>query len=79
MSKITAVGPGGACPRFHAFLDRIMDGDDELIAFLQRWFGYCLSGNTGEQKFVFCYGTGANGKGRLLHAVTALLSAAPRQ
>jgi putative DNA primase/helicase len=73
MTKITAVGPRGDCPRFKAFLNRIMDGDAALIAYLQRVFGYCLTGDTSEQAMFFGYGVGQNGKGVLLQTVSAIL------
>ena len=36
MTKMTAVEPGGACPQWRKFLNRIFAGDAELIAFVQR-------------------------------------------
>jgi hypothetical protein len=59
--KCTAVAPadGVSCPMWLAFLDRIMNENRELIAFLQRWLGYCLSGRVDEEVLVFCYGSGA--------------------
>jgi len=36
--------------------------DRALIGFLQRWCGYCLTGDTSEHALVFCYGPGGNGK-----------------
>src|SRR5262245_56603402 len=48
MPKITAVAPGGKCPRFLAFLNEITDGNVELQAYLQRMLGYCLTGVTRE-------------------------------
>ena len=44
---------------FLKFLDRIMGGDNELVAYLQRVVGYCLTGDTGEQAMFFGYGGGA--------------------
>ena len=73
MTKITAVGPGGNCPLFLAFLDRIMNGDHELISYLQRVFGYGLTGEIIEHALFFWYGTGANGKSVLLSTVSGLL------
>ena len=35
MTKITAVGPGGSCPKWLEFLNRIFDGDQNLIAYSQ--------------------------------------------
>ncbi len=73
MTMITAVGPRGDCPQFLAFLDRIMGGDEALIAYLQRVAGYCLTGDTGEQAMFFGYGVGANGKGVFLHTIGRVL------
>lgn len=73
MTKITAVGPGGACPRFMTFLSEILGGDEELIAYVQRMLGYCLTGTTTEHALFFCYGTGANGKGTLFSAIAHIL------
>lgn len=53
---------GAEAPRFLAFLDRVFAGDQELIAFLQRFTGYALTGHTREQVVAIAYGTGANGK-----------------
>lgn len=44
------------------FLDRIFDGDQEMIDFMQRAAGYALTGSTKEHKFLFLYGDGRNGK-----------------
>jgi putative DNA primase/helicase len=73
MTKITAVGPGGACPTFFQCLSRSMDGDADLIAFLQRLFGYALTGSTREHALAFCYGLGANGKSLLLSTVSGVM------
>jgi putative DNA primase/helicase len=54
------------CPRWLAFLDRIFGGNKELIGFVQRAFGYSLTGRTDEQCFFLLWGTGANGKSTLL-------------
>jgi putative DNA primase/helicase len=64
MTKITAVAPDNCpVPIWTAFLNRITDGDSELIAFHKRFFGYALTGVTTEHAMGFGYGTGANGKG----------------
>lgn len=61
------------CPLFKKFLNRIMGGDQDLIGYLQRYFGYCLTGLTVEQVLLFFYGTGANGKSVLQNLIMALL------
>ena len=73
MTKITAVGAGGDCPLFLAFLEQITRGDRELVAYLQRVLGYALTGITREHALFFGYGTGANGKSVLLSTVAGLL------
>jgi putative DNA primase/helicase len=72
-TKITAVGPWGGCPRFLAFLSRITAGDSELIVYLQRVFGYALTGSTREHALFFGHGSGANGKSVLLSTVSGVL------
>lgn len=74
MTKITAVAPGGDCPLWLAFLDKITAGDTELQAFLQRFAGYCLTGVTREHAMAFGYGTGANGKGTFLNTLTGIMA-----
>lgn len=73
MTKITAAAPGGDCPRFLAFLDRIAGGDQELVAYIRRVFGYALTGLTREHALFFGYGTGANGKSVLLSTVSGIM------
>jgi putative DNA primase/helicase len=73
MTKVTAVGPHGDCPLVLAFLDRIMGGDAELIAYHRRVLGYALTGVTRDHALFFGYGTGANGKSVLLSTVAGIL------
>lgn len=65
--------PDATCPKWYAFLDRIMDGNENLIAFLERAIGYSLTGDTSEQCLFILYGTGANGKSTFLQAVSSIL------
>lgn len=60
------------CPRWVGFLDRIFDHNAALIAFMQRTFGYALTGLTTEQVLFLLYGLGANGKSTLLEALRRL-------
>ena len=64
---------GATCPAWLTFLDRIFNGDANLIAFMQRAVGYSLTGLTSEQLFFLLYGTGQNGKSTLLGVLRALL------
>lgn len=65
--------PTAECPRWLGFLDRIMDGDKEMIEYLQRAAGYALTGDTGEQVMFFLYGAGANGKSVFLNTLQDLM------
>jgi putative DNA primase/helicase len=73
-TKMTTVAPESGVPRIWLnFLDRVFDGDKELISFLQRFCGYCLTGETVEQVLLFFYGTGANGKSVLINTLAGVL------
>ena len=65
--------PDATCPRWEAFLGRVLGGSEGLKAFLQRAVGYSLSGHTHEQVLLLLYGTGANGKSTFLETIRALL------
>lgn len=64
--------PGAHAPRWEKFLLEIMQGDEELVEFLQRAVGYTLTGDTREQCLFFCYGTGSNGKSTFLETMRSL-------
>lgn len=68
-----AYNPEATCPRWLQYLDEVFAADAELIAFLQRAVGYCLTGDTREQKLFLCHGVGANGKSVFLQTLMALL------
>ena len=75
MTKVTAAAyrPAAPCPVWRAHLERIFAGDGEIIAFLQRLFGYALTGHTAEQVFALFHGGGANGKGMTVNTWSAAL------
>jgi len=73
MTKITTATPNGACPLWLAFLADITGGDKDLMAYLQRVIGYCLTGVTSEHALFFLYGTGANGKSVFVNVITTIL------
>ena len=66
--------PDAECPRWAAFLDRVMGGNQGLITFLQRAVGYSLTGHTNEQILLLLYGVGANGKSTFLETLRAILA-----
>lgn len=73
VTKITAAAPGGDCPKWRAFIAEIIQGDAEAAAYLQRWAGYMLTGETREHAFLFLYGPGGNGKSVFVNTLAAAL------
>jgi len=68
-----AYDPDAACPQWNKFLLEIFDGDGDLIRFVQRCFGYSLTGDCREQVLFILHGTGANGKSVLIDTVSAVM------
>jgi putative DNA primase/helicase len=75
ITKQTAVAPDDVadCPHWLQFLHEATKGDDALIAFLQRFSGYALTGDTKEHMLLFIYGDGGNGKGVFQRTVGGIL------
>jgi putative DNA primase/helicase len=73
VTKMTAITPGGECPLFLKVLQRVTGENPELIGFIQRVLGYCLTGSTGEQALFFIYGTGQNGKGTTVNTIQKIM------
>lgn len=67
------VDPQAKAPRFEAFLDRIFEGDPALISYVQRAFGYAITGFSSERKLIVFNGSGRNGKSTLVNLVMAVL------
>ncbi len=70
-----AYDPQAQCPRWCAFLDRIFEAKQELIAYVQRAIGYSLTGDTSEHCIFMLYGPGENGKSTQLQTLLGLLDA----
>ena len=60
-------------PRWNRFLSEIMCGDDDMVDYLQKLFGYAATGHTKESIVVVLHGGGANGKSVLLNAIRHVL------
>lgn len=55
------------------FLHQLFDGDSEALDLLQEWFGYCLTGDTSQQKMFLIIGPKRSGKGTIARVLTRLL------
>jgi putative DNA primase/helicase len=60
-------------PQFLQFLNEIMGGSERMVDFLQRVFGYALTGTGYEQCFFFLVGRGSNGKTTLIEVLRKVL------
>jgi len=72
ITKISRVkySEGVTCERFDRFIGEVMCGDTETARFLQKAFGYCLSGETSLECFFILYGnTTRNGKSTLTETI----------
>lgn len=74
ITKMTAIGPRVMeTPRWTEFLARITANSKPLMEYLQRVFGYCLTGHTTAHAFFFAFGTGANGKSALMSTIEGIM------
>ena len=75
ITKVSPVtyDPNATCPLWDDFLSYAMEEDQEVIDFIHRFFGYCLTGLVTEQVLLFMEGTGSNGKTTALLMIMHLL------
>src|SRR4051812_48000025 len=78
-TKQTMVTPdlNAECVLWKKFLLRVMGGDQEMVDYLQRVCGYCLTGLTTEHVVFFGWGTGANGKSTFANVLTSIMGTGP--
>ena len=60
------------CPRWDKFLDEICP-DKESQGYIQRFFGYALTGHNRAEKMLVLNGLGGNGKGVMLDTITKVM------
>jgi putative DNA primase/helicase len=68
--------PDPAAPQpssWNEFLHQLFDGDLESLDLLQEWFGYCLTGDTSQQKMMLMVGPKRSGKGTIARVLTRLI------
>jgi putative DNA primase/helicase len=74
LTPVTPAPPGTPCPpKWQAFMDEVMAGDRELQRMMQQWAGISATGSTRDQRMMFLYGAGRNGKGVFCRVIAHLL------
>ncbi|MDR3449310.1 MAG: phage/plasmid primase, P4 family [Alphaproteobacteria bacterium] len=74
ITKIAAVAPREGVPvLWLRFLAEAVGGDADMVAFLRRWCGYCLTGSIREHAFAFIHGPGGNGKSVFLNTLAGIM------
>lgn len=75
ITKLCPVGydQAAACPLWESTLKTVFAGDESLITFIQRLFGYALVGVTTENILPIFHGVGANGKTTVLETMMYVL------
>lgn len=76
ITKVAAVAPAapGVVPiLWTEFLCFVTGDDPEVIRFLQRFLGYCLTGDVREHVLMFVWGGGGNGKSVFVNTVLHIL------
>lgn len=75
ITKLAACAPAEGEPtRWLRFLTEATGNDLEMVAFLRRWCGYCLTGSTREHAFAFVFGPGGNGKSVFLNTLAGIMA-----
>lgn len=75
ISKLVPIeyDPQAKAPEFEKFVSEVFAEKEELINYIQRLFGYTLTGHTREQMFGLCWGEGSNGKTTLLERLKTIM------
>ena len=60
-------------PLWTSLLDKVSGGDEAVKRYMQKVFGYALTGDISEQAVFLLYGTGSNGKSTMLNIFAELL------
>lgn len=70
-----AYDPAAECPTLEAFLIEVMARNQQLVDYLQRVSGFCLTGIPADRVMWFLYGKGRNGKSTFLSLLQDMLGA----
>jgi putative DNA primase/helicase len=74
ITKVCAVSPAWGQPkRWLQFLHEITEGDTDMVDYLQRMMGYCITGVTVDHALFYTWGRGQNGKTTILETLGRIL------
>jgi putative DNA primase/helicase len=69
----TPYQPDADCPTWLAFLNKIHADNGDIIGYLRRVWGYCLTADVSEQVLPTFWGTGSNGKSTEVNTILEML------
>jgi putative DNA primase/helicase len=69
----TRFDPLATCPHWEAFIYSVFRKNEEMVTFMQRYLGWCLSGDVSEDLLAVFWGAGSNGKSTLIETVLAVM------
>jgi len=72
-SPVEWQGIDAACPTWERALDEILSGNQKLVQFVQRIFGYALIGEVRQSLLVVLAGQGRNGKSMIVEIMSEIL------
>lgn len=75
-SPVAWDGLDAPCPEWERYVTEVMGDDPEMAAFLQRVFGYGITGLSREHVFLVLYGRGRNGKSVMVEIIQYVLGVA---
>lgn len=70
---VTYLGDNHPCEHAERFFKQVFVGDQELIDYAKRLFGYSMTGHINEKSFYFLWGEGNNGKSTLMEMLGDIL------
>lgn len=65
----TAYRPEARCPTWERFVREVFADKEDLVLYIQRLLGYCLTGDVSAHMLPVFWGAGGNGKGTLINTV----------
>lgn len=73
MQTAVPYNPDAKCPLWERTVKDVFKDNPDIVPYIQRAFGYSLTGKCDEEVFFLLVGTGRNGKGTLVNTFSAIL------